>query len=642
MSLIRQIWLLMLGTVLLAFAGSVTVAVGSARGYLETQLRLKNADNAASLALALSQQKGDPELMNLLMSAQFDTGFYRRIRLIAADGSVPFVKEAGVVESKAPAWFVQLTPIESQAGIAQVSDGWRALGRVEVVSHSSFAHDELWRGSLRSAMALALVGLLAGSVGGIVVKRIRRPLDATVGQAHALVKGEFVIVPEPRVPELKRLTQAMNLMVGRLRSTFQAQADQLESLRRQTNCDRLTGLSNRAHFLGQLSASLQREDGTSEGGLVLLRMLDLAGVNRAYGHAATDRMIGTVAQALKPYSDRVKGCFLGRLNGSDFAVCLPAPGVARETAQALADALRLVLPTLGPGIAVCVSAIELRHDMTLGQVMSAADDALARAESHGAFAVELATETAPGTAVLGEGAWRQRIRSALGEGRVHLVSYPVVNATGELLHLECPLRLQLEPDGNFEPAARWLPLAMRSRLTVDIDEHALALALADAGDDGRPRCINLSPASLLDSSFAARLRALLWDAPRVARLISLEVSEIAAVEHFELLQELSRQLRPIGVRMGLEHAGERLGHIPRLFEAGLDYIKIDASMVRGVGSDENRASFMQSTVTLLHGLSLAVYAEGVDDEADAKRLWECGIDGATGPWISAQAGAAKG
>lgn len=635
MSLIRQIWLLMLGTVMLAFAGSVTVAVESARGYLQTQLRLKNADNAASLALALSQQKGNRELMQLLMSAQFDTGFYRRIRLLAADGSEPFVRESPSGPSKAPAWFVRMVPIESEVGTAQVSDGWRALGRVEVVSHSSFAHDELWRGSLRSAMALALVGLLAGAAGGVMVKRIRKPLDATVEQAHALVKGEFVTVPEPQVPELRRLTQAMNVMVNRLRATFQAQADQLESLRRQTNCDRLTGLSNRTHFLGQLSASLQREDGTAEGGLVLLRMLDLAEVNRSFGHAATDRMISTVAQALKPYADRVKGCFLGRLNGSDFALCLPAPGVARETAQALADALRLVLPTLGQGVAVSVSAIELRRDMTLGQVMSAADDALARAESRGSFAVELASDAVPGVAVMGEGAWRQRIRSALGEGRVHLVSYPVVNARGELMHLECPLRLQLEVDGPFEPAARWLPLAMRSRLTVDVDEHALALALADVGDDGRPRCVNLSPASLLDSSFAARLRALLWDSPRAARLISLEIAEIAAVEHFELLQELSRQLRPIGVRMGLEHAGERLGHIPRLFEAGLDYVKIDASMTRGVGTDENRATFVRGTVTLLHGLSLEVYAEGVDDAHDAQRLWECGMDGATGPFITA-------
>ncbi|MBT9525750.1 MAG: EAL domain-containing protein, partial [Rhizobacter sp.] len=579
MSLIRQIWLLLLGTVLLAFAGSVTVAVESARGYLQTQLRLKNADNATSLALALSQQKGDRELMGLLMSAQFDTGYYRRIRFTAADGSVPFVREAQASESSAPAWFVSLAPIESEPGVAQVSDGWRALGKVEVVSHTFFAHDELWGGSLRSALALGLVGLIAGGVGTLVVARIRKPLDSTVEQAHALVAGEFKTVPEPRVPELQRLTRAMNTMVNRLRVTFQAQAEQLDTLHKQANCDRLTGVSNRAHFLGQLSAALQREDGTAEGGLVLLRVLDLAAINRHLGHAGADRVITTIGQALRPYSERAKGCFLGRLNGSDFALCLPVPGVARETAQALSDALAVVLPTLGGGAAVCMGAIELRRDMTPGLLMSAADAALARAEARGPFTVELGNEPANSVAMLGEGAWRQRIREALAQGRVHLVSFPVVNARRDVIHLECPLRLQLEEQGAFEPAARWLPLAMRSKLTVDIDERALALALAESGSDGQARCVNLSPASLTDSGFASRLRALLWDSPRVARLIWLEVAESAAVEHFDLLQELSRQLRPTGVRLGLEHAGERLGLIPRLFEAGLDYVKLDAAMV---------------------------------------------------------------
>jgi hypothetical protein len=43
----------------------------------------------------------------------------------------------------------------------------------------------------------------------------------------------------------------------------------------------------------------------------------------------------------------------------------------------------------------------------------------------------------------------------------------VLNEQRQVLHLECPLRLQLDPDGPFEPAARWLPLAVRSRLTAD-------------------------------------------------------------------------------------------------------------------------------------------------------------------------------
>ena len=637
MSLIRQVWLLLLATVLLAFAGSVGVSATSARDLLQTQLRLKNSDNAAALALALSQQKGDAQLMSLLMAAQFDTGFYRQVQLRAPDGQVVFTREAEPTVGAAPRWFVRLVPIVSQPGTAQVSDGWHALGQVTVESQVAYAHDALWASTLRTALALAAVGLLAAGLGWWVVRRISRPLEVAVAQARSLEKGEFVTASEPRVPELRRLARAMNSLVERLRLTSSAQAAQIDTLHRQLNGDALTGLSNRSHFLFQLASSLQREDGPAQSGLLLLRVMDLATLNRQWGHAATDRLLITIARALQPYADEVQGCFLGRLNGSDFALCLPAPGVAHETAQTLSQALQLVLPTLCGGAAVCIGAVEVHRGMQVGQVMGAVDAALARAESRGAYMVEFGPHPPGALAVLGEGAWRQRIEQALAQSqRVQLMEFPVLNARRQLLHLECPLRLQLEQGGVFEPASRWLPLAVRSRLTVAVDEHALALALHAADHDGRPRCVNLSPASLTDSSFASRLRALLWAMPQAARLIWLEVAESAAVEHFDLLRELSRQLRATGARVGIEHAGERLGQIPRLFEAGLDYVKLDASVISGVGTDEHRALFVRSTVGLLHGLGIQVYAEGVADAHDAARLWDCGLDGATGPWISTQ------
>jgi hypothetical protein len=88
MSLIRQMWLVVLTTVVLAFAGSFAVTIVSAREYVQTQLRVKNSDNAAALALSLSQQGGDRELMELLVAAQFDTGFYEQISFAGTDGRV--------------------------------------------------------------------------------------------------------------------------------------------------------------------------------------------------------------------------------------------------------------------------------------------------------------------------------------------------------------------------------------------------------------------------------------------------------------------------------------------------------------------------------------------------------------------------
>lgn len=634
MSLIRQIWLLLLTTLVLAFVGSVVLIAGSARDTLQTQLRLKNSDNAAALALSLSQQKGEPELMALVLSAQFDTGFYRSIRLQSAAGKTLFERDLVQVPAEAPAWFAALLPIASEPGSAQVSDGWRALGAVQVVSQAAYAHDELWRGTLQAARALAVAGVVVSLLAALVMGRIRQPLAQTVAQAQALEAGRFITVEEPRVPELRSVAAAMNSMVMRLKAMFDAQATQVDSLRRQATCDPLTGLANRKHFMGQLQTLLHGEDGVAEGGLVLLRLLDLAEINRQIGHAATDRLITVLAQTMQTYTERVPGCHLGRLNGSDFALCLPAGGVALETAQALVQSLRVALPALAPGLAVVAGAVETQREQAVGEVMARADAALARAESLGAFAVERTEGEAGGTLAQGEGAWRQHIRDALAQSRVQLVAFPLINAAGQAIHLECPLRVQLDAAGGFEPAARWLPLALRARLTHGVDACAVRLALADIERDGLDRCINLAVASLADGGFVLELHELLSAHRGAARHLWLELPEVAAVEQFDHLQALGHSLRPLGVRVGLEHAGERLSSLSHLFEAGLDYVKLDSTIVQGVASDASRSQFVGGLVGMLHGLSLQVYAEGVSDAEQMQALWDLGIDGVTGPWAS--------
>jgi hypothetical protein len=59
MSMYRQLWLAIIVSMLLALVGSLLASLLSARSYLEQQLSMKNADNAAALALSLSQQNPD-------------------------------------------------------------------------------------------------------------------------------------------------------------------------------------------------------------------------------------------------------------------------------------------------------------------------------------------------------------------------------------------------------------------------------------------------------------------------------------------------------------------------------------------------------------------------------------------------------
>ena len=116
MSLVKQLWLAILVVMAVAFGGSLVVSVLSARHYLEQQLQVKNYDNATALALALTQLDKDPVTLELQVSAQFDVGHYKFIRVTSPTGEVLVEKVYEGPLEGAPQWFARLIPIRTTPG----------------------------------------------------------------------------------------------------------------------------------------------------------------------------------------------------------------------------------------------------------------------------------------------------------------------------------------------------------------------------------------------------------------------------------------------------------------------------------------------------------------------------------------------
>src|SRR6187402_1633295 len=86
MSLIKQLWIGIIVILLLMLSGNFVISTITAKTYLQEQLRLKNIDNANSLALSISQMPDkDPVTLELLITAQFDAGHYEYIIFQDAD-----------------------------------------------------------------------------------------------------------------------------------------------------------------------------------------------------------------------------------------------------------------------------------------------------------------------------------------------------------------------------------------------------------------------------------------------------------------------------------------------------------------------------------------------------------------------------
>ena len=84
-----------------------------------------------------------------------------------------------------------------------------------------------------------------------------------------------------------------------------------------------------------------------------------------------------------------------------------------------------------------------------------------------------------------------------------------------------------------------------------------------------------------------------------------------------------RRLRDLGVRLVLDDFGTGYSSLSYLKHLPLDTIKIDRSFVAGIDQAADR-SIVEAVVALAHGLRIGVVAEGIETEAQRRRLLELG------------------
>jgi GGDEF domain-containing protein len=427
--------------------------------------------------------------------------------------------------------------------------------------------------------------------------------------------------------------------VRQWREAFGAQAEQVAQLQRQAQLDSVSGLPLRRHFLVLLQQRLAEPGGPAVA-LLLVRVLQLEALNLRLGHEATDQLLGAVADVLQTYVDRVPGTFAGRMNGTDFALCLPVPGVAVETAESLRGALAAAPALRVSAAEVVVGGVDGLHDTSASAALATADAALARAEAgaDGVVLPAVRTDAQVEANAQGARAWREQISAALAEGRTQLAEVPVRDSHGQSMHLECPLRVQLKAGGDYQAAERWLALARRSRLMPQVDLAAVELALRAIVHDGRARAVHASPLSLTTPGFISDVAALLRATPGAARSLSIEcVDGLRPAASVAPLAAAAAAWRPCGARVGVEHAAASVQQLPALQAAGVQYIKVDARHLQALGTDAAVRGYAQGLVDLVHGLGMTVLATGVAESSDLPALWALGFDGASGPALEAQA-----
>lgn len=664
----------------LALALSLLAAVGVQQWISREALRafaVQSAlDHGRRIAAVLDRNSLVASRRDALLQSYFDELSLQRLELVEPGGAVVFRR--ALPPSGMGGALAALDRLVHPDGLAvevalRPQPGRAEGAKLRLEGQAIDGGDLLWHGSLQFAAGLGVVLLFVLAWLYWKLKPMRRQVSELgkriAKKQMALVRATTLApesastlasvpaplpapvpqpVPGPAAPEsaaeeVRRRsakssaqTAAQKAKMKQLEADLRARAEELEALRREAHLDPLTGLSRRQHFMARLESALEGTAALPSCALMLLRVRDLAGVNHRVGHARANQVLKALAKVLQDAADSQSssGAACGRLNGSDFALLIPVDGTVERHANLVLEGVRRAWAPLDPEGSLAIAVTALGSPVVVTQAMSNLDEALSRAEADVSFSVAVAgtvTDQAP----LGSAEWQHRLADALALSRAVLAEYPVCEANGKLLHLDCPMRVQLDAGGPFESAWRWLAPAVRGRYCAQLDLLALQLALDAIAGDLQPRCINLSAQSLESSAFIAAVTRDLTERPAAARQLWIDLPEALAADWPAVVIEASRQWRPLGAHLALEHAGERLGRIEQLDMLGLDCIRVDGSYLRGLTGPESVKGrrHLQSIVRLVKEAGLLITAEGVSSAGDLSIVWALGFDAATGPAV---------
>ncbi len=176
-------------------------------------------------------------------------------------------------------------------------------------------------------------------------------------------------------------------------------------------------------------------------------------------------------------------------------------------------------------------------------------------------------------------------------------------------------------------------MVARLGLLPQLDMTVIHAALSELKKRETCLGVNVSGEALSDSSFRQQALQAVAENSQVAPRLWLEIPETAAFRQLDEFRSLCRELKSYGCKIGLEHVGNHFSRINELHDLGLDFIKIDAALIRGATSNHASQAFLRGLCTIAHAIGLQVIAEGVREAEESVCLIDLGFDGMTGPGV---------
>jgi len=448
--------------------------------------------------------------------------------------------------------------------------------------------------------------------------------------------------------------------------------------------DPLTGLYNRAYISQELGKVIEQvKGGAKSSGAIYLDFHELKHVNNVLGHAAADRFL---LKAIKIIREALgDGATLARFGDHEFIALLrdvderkllersgavdkalkhttftdggntlhsgfrvataPINATAENSQKLLASLCRVATPAepskpaAAPARAAppraAKSAAPAAPAPTTAQAPAAAPEPTPTPEKPAATP---AAAPAP-AAIKAPNDWSDRIAHALNRDAFQLTYQPIISLHGDPAeHFEILVRMMGRND-ELIAASEFMPPAEQSGQAIAIDRWVVkqaVQALADLNGEGRQPTffINLCPDAITDAELLPAIEAALKQHKGAsAQYLVFEIDEPAVINQPKEAAAFLRTLKRIGAKFCVDNFGKSMGALEYMRDLPVDYLKIDAALVRNLSRDPVGQASFNAVLEVAKSLNKKTVAKGVESAEILSSLWTIGVDYAQGNYF---------
>ena len=405
--------------------------------------------------------------------------------------------------------------------------------------------------------------------------------------------------------------------------------NEARTLQLAAHTDFLTGLGNRAAFQKDADDLVA---GDTPFGLLLVDIDYLKDANDRLGHAAGDALLRCVGSALSQVARCHSGTRIARIGGDEFAILCPGESCAEAVLAGQLDAVQgqnWRYSDQDGTMSLSIGSARFPEDgISLGILFQHADLALYDAKRLGrARHCRYDPQQRSRRDVqieLGRDA-----ETALKRGEFQLYMQPIVSIADEIVRgHEALLRWNHPAHGLLTPE-RFADVLVAERIGLRIQEHVLELALLSVckhGDAIGVICVNFTSAQLAGPRAAERVLDRLKHHGVAPASLCIEVTEGVMLDRSAdtILSNLCT-LHDAGVCIALDDFGTGYASLVHLRQLPVDRLKIDRSFISNlVDPGRETMAIVRAIVSLGRGMGKVVVAEGVETEAQARRLRQLG------------------